>query len=82
MFECVESKFSFDRCLRQESVEAPRWPCSYWQTWKKYGSGKEWEFFWTQETLDLQLHMGRQLLDHVPFQESLRTDAEGSDLGS
>ena len=24
MFECVESKFSFARCLRQGSVEAPR----------------------------------------------------------
>ena len=33
----------------------------------------------TKETPDLQLHVGRQLLDHVPFQESPRTDAEGSD---
>ena len=24
MFECVESKISFNRCLRQGSVEAPR----------------------------------------------------------
>ena len=24
MFKCVESKFSFNRCLRQGSVEAPR----------------------------------------------------------
>ena len=24
MFECVESKFSFNRCLRRRSVEAPR----------------------------------------------------------
>ena len=36
----------------------------------------------TEEAPDLQLHVDRQLLGHVPFQESLGADAEGSDSGS
>ena len=41
MFACVESNFSFYRCLRQGSVEAPdcgkRWPRSCWQMLRKIG---------------------------------------------
>ena len=44
MFECVESNFSFNRCLRQGRVEAPRlwqrWPRSSWQMWRKIGREK------------------------------------------
>ena len=48
VFECVESKFAFDRCLRQGGVEAHcdrRWPTSSWQMLKGCGQGKEWELF-------------------------------------
>ena len=31
---------------------------------------------------DVQFHVGRQLLDHVPLPNSSGTDAEGSDSGS
>ena len=46
MSESVESNFSFARCIRQQSVEAPRlWQkmavCSSWQKWKRNGWGKE-----------------------------------------
>ena len=33
-------------------------------------------------TPDMQLHAGRQFLDHVTLQKSTGTDAEGSDSGS
>ena len=40
-FESVESRFSFNRCLRQGSVEAPacgrRWRVRSWQMWRKNG---------------------------------------------
>ena len=36
----------------------------------------------TKNTPDMQLHVDRQLLDHVPLKKSLGTDAEGSDSGN
>ena len=36
----------------------------------------------TKNTPDMQLHVDRQHLDHVPFQKSPGTDAEGSYSGS
>ena len=42
----------------------------------------EWRFGRTTNTPDMHLHVGRQLVDHVSFQESPGTDAEGSDSGS
>ena len=35
-----------------------------------------------KDTPDMQHHVGRELLDHVPFPKSLGTNAEGSDSGS
>ena len=84
------SKFSFNRRLRQGSVEAPRLAenghAAVGKRGKKCGFGKEkWNSSGpekTEEAPDLQLHVDRQLLGHVPFQESLGADAEGSDSGS
>ena len=36
----------------------------------------------THTHTDMQLHAGRQFLDHVALQKSTGTDAEGSDPGS
>ena len=54
MFECVESNFSFNRCLRQGNVETPRlWQTMAtqlsWQTWRNFGQGKEWVSSWTSK---------------------------------
>ena len=84
MFECVESKFSFHRCLRQGSVEAPR----FWQKMAKRGrklgknkNGRSFRCGRTKNTPDMQLHVGRQLLDHVPLTNSSGTDVAGSHSG-
>ena len=49
MFERVESKFSFNRSLRQGSVQLPdydrRCPSSCRQTWKKIGKETNWAPF-------------------------------------
>ena len=36
----------------------------------------------TKSTTDMQFHVGRQLLDHVPFRKTLGTHVAGSDSGS
>ena len=87
---CVESKFSFNRCLRQASVEAPRlWQKMVMQllanveeVWVRRGMGI---------LLDLEGQKKHQICifmwvdnfsDHVSFQEQLGADAEGSDSGT
>ena len=88
MSEAVESKFSFNRCLRQGVVAAPRlWEKMATQILAnveaKLGKKKNGSLFRigrTKNTPDTQLHVGLQLLDHVPFRKSPGTD--GSDSGS
>ena len=45
-------------------------------------TGRHFRFGRTLNTLGVQFYVGRQPLGHVPFQESPRTDAGGSDSGS
>ena len=83
MFECVESSFTFNRCLRQESVEAP-W---LWQMmaaqllasvegkWKQKNMGLLLDFQGEKGASDMQLYVGRQLLDSVPLQRKFGKDA-------
>ena len=75
-FKCVESKFSFDRCLRRGSVEAPgvRQKNGHAASLSKGRNRNSFEPIRTEEKPDWQLRVGRQLLDHVPFQKSPRTD--------
>ena len=78
MFECVESNFSFDRCLAKEASKLPdcgtRWPHRFWQK-----CGGELVKEKTGHLLDLEgqraLHVGRQLLGQSHSQVSPRTDA-------
>ena len=82
MFECVKSSFNFNRCLRQGSVEA-LW---LWQMMAAQLLASV-EEKWTQKNMDLlldlqrresasdmQLYVGRQLLDYVPLNKKLGTD--------
>ena len=69
MFECVENCFSFNRCLPQGSVEAPRW----WQKMatqilanveEEWMEEKKWHSLGLREgrsTSTMQLYVGRQL---------------------
>ena len=75
MFECVESSFAFNRCLRQGSVEAPR-------LWQKIANvEEEWMTKRIGVPLDVegegvQFHVGRQLLDDVALQETPGADVK------
>ena len=82
MFECVETKFSINRCLHQGSVEVPR-------LWQKMAMQllANVEESWVRKRMGVLLDFEgqrtrRQLLDHVPCRKSPGTDAEGSDSGS
>ena len=86
MFGCVESIFSFNRCLCQGSVEAPRLRqrmvtkplANVEEPWNKEKNGHPFRFGRAKGTSDVQFYVGRQLLDHVPFQKLPRTDAAES----
>ena len=77
-FECVESKFSFNRCLRQGSVEATQIAAkdshvTCGKRGRKLGNeknGRPFRLRRTKHTSDMHLHVGRQLLDHVPLQKA------------
>ena len=78
LFECVESTFSIKRCVKQGSVEAPR----LWQKMAMTAPGKggrglgeetkgrPFRFGRTKNPPDVQSHVGRQFLGHIPFQDS------------
>ena len=75
MFECVESSFIFNRCLRQGSVEAPR-------LWQKMAAQilANVEEEWMRKRRGILLdsegegahhicsYVGIKLLDHVAFE--------------
>ena len=72
-FECVESKFSLDRCLRQGSVVAKDGHATCGKRGRKLGNeknGRPFRLGRTKHTSDMHLHVGRQLLDHVPLQKA------------
>ena len=73
-FDCMESKFSFARCTRQGSVDAPR----LWLTMTMQILGNV-EPEWAKKESQMQLYVGRQLLDHVSLKGALGIDDEGSD---
>ena len=94
MFECGESQFSFNRCLRQGGIEAPRLRrkmamqllgIAEENCVKKRMSvllDVEGPKHTHTHTPAMQLHGGRQFLDHVTLQKSTGTDAEGPELRS
>ena len=83
----VESTFSFARCIRQRSVEAPGlWLSMAMQIlenvepkWMKKKMGKLMENRDGRDHQIGQLYVGRQLLDHVSLNVALGADDEGSD---
>ena len=66
MFDCVESSFTFNRCLRQGSVEAPRlWQmiaaqllASAEEKWKQKNMGLLVNFKRREGASDMQLYVG------------------------
>ena len=83
MSECVEINFLFSRCLPKEASKlsdcGKKWPRSSWHMWRTTGQRKENGHLLgcgrAKLTSNLQFHVGRQLLDHVPLQNSSGTDA-------
>ena len=60
MFECVESKFSFARCIRQGSVEAPRlWQKMAMQILANVEQG------WKKKRVGVILDLGGERTHHI-----------------
>ena len=86
-FECVDSKFSFARRIRQWSVEAPRlWlkmarqiPGNVEPEWAGKGMGVILDLGGQRSSSNTQLYVGRQILDCVSLKGACGTDHEGSD---
>ena len=88
MFECVESSFTFNRCLRQGSVDVLR----LWQmiAAQLLASREEkWEQnmgllldFKGEGSSHMQLHVGRQLLDCAPRQKKMEQMLRDVGLGT
>ena len=82
MFECVESNFFFNRCLRQGRVEAPRlWQKMAMQllanvedSWTRKRVGILLDLERQKVPSDVEFYAARQLPDHVPLQKSSGTD--------
>ena len=52
-----------------------RWQPRFWPMWRKNGGRKETEVLWMlkekeEESTNLQFHVGRQLLDHIPLKKA------------
>ena len=81
MFECVESCFSFNRCLRQRSVGIPTLVAEngnpeIGQCGRRLDEEKKWHSLGLRErknTSKMQLCVGRQLLDHVILERQFGT---------
>ena len=86
-FESVESTFSFARCIRQGSIEAPRlWLKMAMQTLgicgTRMGEGKDGctlDCSRRMKTSSMKFYLGRQQLNHVSFKDALGTDDQGLD---